>query len=128
MAFLSMDFAESLRPGVQEGRVTELDGSNSPPLFTHDASAMTDTVFIGIEYRDTVHAIDPDGDSLEFVLTKGPKYIELEDSIIVFTPDYSGCCMNGICVSVQVQDNKGGYDILIWNIKILDKFPDRKGK
>lgn len=105
--------------GVKRGRVTELDGSNSPPMFSHDASAMTDTAYIGVEYRDTVHAVDPDGDILEFVLTKGPKFIELEDSIIVFTPGHSGGCMNGKPVSVQVQDNKGGYDILNWNIKIF---------
>lgn len=103
---------------VEEGKVTELDNTNNPPLFTHNASAMTNKAYLNEEYKDTVHAIDPDGDSLEFILIKGPYDMVLTDSIITWTPSTCSSSMGMTCVSVRVQDNKGGFDTLEWNIHI----------
>jgi hypothetical protein len=128
--FISNDIFPSVsgtfKVGVQDGRVTELDGSNTPPMFTHDASAMNDTAIVGTEYRDTVHAVDPDGDSLEFVLAHGPRHIELIDSIIIWNQVMQCCMGKPVNVSVQVQDNKGGYDILSWSIEVLDAYPSQR--
>ena len=118
---------DTMKVAVEEGIITDLIGTNLPPVFTHDASTMRDTAFMNQTYRDTVHAIDPDGDELQFVLVESPCCcMHLNDSIITWNP-CNPCCKPGTEeVSVQVQDNKGGYDILDWTINVLNLYLPEK--
>lgn len=114
--------SDTLKVGVKEKEITHLDNTNTPPIFTHDETAMNNIALFGEEYRDTVHAIDPDGDSLNFVLLNGPMHLFLSDSIVIWTPTMNCDLMNSPHhVSVQVFDNKGGYAILDWGITVVQK-------
>lgn len=114
--------------GVEEGKISHLNNNNSSPYFLHGSEALCNSAVLGIEYCDTVHAVDPDGDPLSFSLAKGPIDMQLIDSIIVWTPlTAGGCCKKkDISVTLHVLDNKGGYAAINWKIHIYTNMKKRK--
>jgi len=112
------------KAGVKENETTILDNTNTRPRFTHDGTAMCDTVTLYQEYRDTVHAYDPDGDALTFIVERGPKDMIITDSVISWTPRMPCPHMGRVNVSIQVQDNRGGYDTLSWTINVRNRWGD----
>lgn len=112
------------KAGVKENETTILDNTNTSPRFTHDASAMRDTVTLNYEYRDTVHAVDPDNDSIRFIIERGPQGMVLSDSIITWTPRMPCPHMGKVHVTVEVQDDRGGFDTLSWIITVRNRSGD----
>ncbi len=106
-----------LKVCVNPGELTILDEKNFPPYFTHDTADLTDTCYLGTEYCDTVHALDPENDTITYALDLGGCTTVLTDSIITWIPHM--CCLQSpTIISVQAHDNKGGYAVLSWNVYI----------
>lgn len=109
---------DTLKANIESGKITQINNGNRSPFFTHDETTLTNFAYRNEEYRDTVHAVDPDGDNLIFSFT-GHQTMTLQDSILIWTPT-SGCCKEKQqLVTVQVIDNKGGYDEISWIIRII---------
>lgn len=91
--------------------------TNNPPQFTHTDSAMTPTAYQGMEYVDTVHAVDPDGDVVRlYFIDSLPSSFILADSIVRWTPqDDSGTQT----VRIVADDEQGGRDTLTWSITVM---------
>ncbi len=107
---------------VNPGELTILDDKNFPPYFTHDETAMTNTAYLDMEYRDTVHALDPENDTITFTLDEGGCTTTLIDSIITWVP--GSCCIHDpTTITVHAHDNKGGYAVLTWEVHIQKSSP-----
>ncbi|MBF0431943.1 MAG: hypothetical protein HQK83_11725 [Fibrobacteria bacterium] len=90
-------------------------GPNHAPVFTSEISDMDSLVKTGMEYKDTVHGTDEDGDNITFLKLDGPS-INLSDSIITWTPDISDTGAHNI--QIIASDEEGGLDTLTWNIYV----------
>lgn len=87
---------------------------NSPPSFFQGTSDIVDTINIKKEYRDTLHAVDHDGDTLSFVFLDSADGMALSDSILIWTPTINDTGI--IQISVIISDGKEGRDTLNWSI------------
>ncbi len=88
---------------------------NFPPLITDNAASMETDISLSSVYRDTIHAIDADGDDLTFLLLSGAAGAYLSDSIVIWKipADFSG---DSVIFSVQVADGRNGYDTIEWPV------------
>jgi hypothetical protein len=89
---------------------------NQDPAFLSDPADMQGHAVPGSAYSDTVIAIDPDLDPLEYVLLQGPVGMTLTDSVLAWIPDSAS---GDTFVSVAVRDAKGGADTLSWTVSLL---------
>lgn len=90
---------------------------NLPPFFLHGPSWMTAETPVGNQYIDTVHAVDINGDRLQFSIVTGPQSMTISDSIISWTPTAE---QQGLAyVSVAVNDKNGG-DTLSWIVVVRE--------
>jgi formylglycine-generating enzyme required for sulfatase activity len=92
--------------------------TNHPPAFTSDSASMSGTATVGTAYIDTVHALDPDRDTLRFGFVDSIAGMVLRDSIIRWTPIPPDTGIKRI--SLRVIDGKGGADTLGWSIIVKD--------
>lgn len=92
-----------------------LTSKNQDPVFISTEADLQNGGAPEVAYLDTVHAIDPDGDSITYSLLAGPTDMVLTDSILAWTPDSTDANQT---VSVLAQDGKGGRDTLSWNITL----------
>ncbi len=90
-----------------------LTSKNQDPVFTTLDTDMLGVGAPGLAYADTVHALDPDGDSVSYSLLSGPAGLTLTDSMVAWIPDSTA---GNAVVSILVRDDKGGRDTLTWNI------------
>ena len=101
--------------------VKSSDTTNHAPSFTDSTGSMTDTVTIGEGYKDTLHASDPDGDTLSFSFLESPGGMALNNDIITWVPVITDIGVNP--VQVQVSDGKGGLDTLNWTVSVKTESP-----
>ena len=69
--------------------VIQVINVNRPPYFVYDTVTLVDTAVITVEHRDTVRAVDPDGETVTFSLVAShfPSGMSIiSDSIITWTP------------------------------------------
>jgi len=98
--------------------------TNHAPFFTPDtlspidAVDLSDSAVVGREYRDTVYAFDPDGDSLVFGFLIAPQNMSFTAGIMRWKPQEEdiGTAL-GILVTSDLRD---GYDTLSWTIAVSD--------
>ncbi|MBD3243038.1 MAG: SUMF1/EgtB/PvdO family nonheme iron enzyme [Chitinivibrionales bacterium] len=89
---------------------------NNPPYFPRGDTAMSSMAYQGIEYVDTVRAIDPDGDVVRLLLIDTlPSGLTLTDSIVRWTPQADSGTQR---VRVVADDERGGRDTLEWHIHL----------
>jgi hypothetical protein len=93
-------------------------GLNKAPYFTSTPTQMAALIKTGELYRDTLHAVDPDKDSLRFSFIDNAPGMTLSDSIVRWTPAAKDTGNNYI--SVLVMDGKGGLDTLKWTIVVRE--------
>lgn len=102
--------------------VTVLD-SNHGPVIESTAEEMGARVYTLAEYRDTICARDPDGDSLTITLTTGPSGMNMSDSVIAWTPAKGDTGVHTITVHVADLEV---CDSLTWEIAVRDtNYPPR---
>lgn len=90
---------------------------NFPPVFGSIVD-MLDTAEVDSQYRDTLRASDADGDKIYYeLLSDSIDGMLITDSILTWTPigGYAGSAYE---VSIQAEDNQGGFDTLIWSIYV----------
>lgn len=91
---------------------------NHAPVFTNAPGSMTANAVVGKEYRDTLYASDPDGDSLRFSFIDSITAMQLSGTIISLTPSSQDTGVHSI--AVMVWDGRGGKDTLSWILTISD--------
>jgi hypothetical protein len=96
--------------------IVKIGSGNNPPSFTSKPSDMTAIAGTGIQYLDTVHAVDEDG-IIRFAFVDSIAGMRLVDSVITWTPAAADTGKKP--VSVVVKDDKGATDTLIWTIDVV---------
>jgi hypothetical protein len=93
------------------------------PQFTKGSSQMKDTAYVGSEYRDSVFAMDADGDSPIYSVKFGPITCDPVTGVIRWVPDQDAGNTQ-VVVSVGVTDRHGNNGkTLSWTIKVFPKWP-----
>jgi hypothetical protein len=96
-----------------------------PAFLTHPDS-VTDTVFVGNGYLDTVRADDADGDALIYFKLSGPAWLSVTTNgnfaAVSGSPSTSDVTA-GVAVSVTVEDPSGCKDTLSWTITVMPLWP-----
>ena len=89
---------------------------NHAPYFIQDSTSMNSTDTVSRQYCDTVHAVDPDGNTVTFSFVSSVTGMVLTDSIITWTPGTAdtGCKH----VSVKVSDGSGSSSTLSWSVSV----------
>jgi uncharacterized protein (TIGR02145 family) len=88
---------------------------NHPPQFVTKTMNMTQTATVGILYKDTVTATDPDsGAVLRFSVVNGPVAIDQVSGIVTWTPTATG----NFSVTARVTDDSGAHVDLSWPITV----------
>lgn len=87
---------------------------NNAPVFITTADSMTDSMYVGVSYDDTLKASDADGDALIFSFIDSVAGMSLIDSVFSWTPTDNDTGQH--TVTVKVSDGKGGTDTLTWTI------------
>ncbi len=78
-------------------------------------SSFTDTGRVGVEYRDTIHAVDDDGDSVRwFLVDTLPAGVVLQDSIVRWTPAAPCACT----LHVAIGDDSGAGRVVSWPVAV----------
>jgi uncharacterized protein (TIGR02145 family) len=88
---------------------------NNPPVFFTRTMDMTATATVGVLYKDTVIATDPDsGAVLRYSVVNGPVRIDSVTGIVTWSPPTKG----NISPTVRVKDEAGGQADLSWPITV----------
>jgi hypothetical protein len=91
---------------------------NNAPIFTSTASQMAKSLEANSIYCDTLHAFDPDRDTLRFSFIEHAPGMMLGDSIVYWTPSVKD---SGVFfISVFIMDGNGGLDTLSWPIFVTN--------
>ncbi|MBN1758674.1 MAG: hypothetical protein JW863_10170, partial [Chitinispirillaceae bacterium] len=90
---------------------------NEPPVFSTEETDMTDSIYAGTVYRDTVSFSDPDGDDVTLLFGEHPDGMTVEDSIILWTTELSDTGNHTIILIAR--NGNGGYDTLEWTIEVV---------
>lgn len=106
---------------IDEIRLSNKSRYNRRPVFWQDSTEMTNAVFVGFQYSDTVHATDPDHDTLSFMKLSGPAALIVTDSIISWRPGEMD--VGNKTVKIRVADGKGYFDTLGWTILVSNPPP-----
>lgn len=93
-------------------------GLNKAPYFTSTSTQMAALIKAGELYKDTVHAVDPDRDTLRFSFIDNAQGMTLSDSIVRWTPAAKDTGSHDVIVLVI--DGKGGMDTLKWTIVVRE--------
>ena len=96
-----------------------------PAFLTHPDS-VTDTVFVGSGYLDTVRADDADGDVLVYLKLSGPAWLSVTtkgNSAVVSGYPSTSDVTAGVAVSVTVEDPSGCKDTLSWTVTVMPLWP-----
>ncbi len=94
---------------------------NHAPVFITIPDSMTNTMYVGLPYSDTVQAADVDGDALAFTFIDSLVGMVLADTVFSWTPTVIDT--GNRIVSIRASDNLGGYDTLTWTITVIDGSP-----
>jgi uncharacterized protein (TIGR02145 family) len=90
---------------------------NHPPQFVTKTMDMTRTATVGILYKDTVTARDPDsGDVLRFSVINSPITVDSVTGIVTWTPSTRG----NYSMIVSVTDDSGKHVELTWPVTVLE--------
>ena len=91
--------------------------ANNPPVITETAKDMEDTLTPGIAYVDTLHATDPDKNTLywEAVSKISGFSIDYYTGVLTFNTYFT----TDTTLTVRVFDNAGGADTLSWRVKVV---------
>ena len=94
--------------------------NNHPPVFVTTPVQMRDSASVGKVYCDTVHATDPDGDTLQYSLISSISSMTLgtASGIVQWTPVKADTGTHS--VGILASDGKGGLDTLTWTIIVSD--------
>ena len=92
---------------------------NVAPFFIHGASWMTPAANAGRTYRDTVHAVDLNGDKMTFSLVRWPQGLILSDSIVTWTPTENDLGAHAVAVSVS-DSTSTVRDTVAWTIVVRE--------
>jgi large repetitive protein len=99
-----------------------VSAADRPPVFLSSAAGMKDVAYINEEYRDTVHATDPDNDTIRFSMATPVPGVQITDSILVWTPSWSDF-NNTVAVTLYASDGRDGIDTLQWKIHVTERLP-----
>ncbi|OGJ89209.1 MAG: hypothetical protein A2268_13410 [Candidatus Raymondbacteria bacterium RifOxyA12_full_50_37] len=93
---------------------------NQAPIFISTSASMCPAATGSVQYYDTLHASDPDGDPLTFrMLSMNGGTLDLTDSVLLWTPLAN--LQQGVHhFSVEVADNMGATDTLNWDITVTN--------
>ncbi len=94
-------------------------GINNPPVFITKVSEMLSLIELGLEYKDTVKAVDSDsGHTVSYTLVSGPSnmIVESMSGNISWMPESSGIYN----VNIQAFDDSSGTALLSWYITVED--------
>jgi len=112
-------------PDVNQPDTTDtLDTANHPPVFSADNDWL-DSIGVDSLFQDTLHATDPDGDTLYFSFLDSTAGMHLQDSSITWTPGAADTGWNAI--RLQVGDGKNGFDTLADSVFVPPAPPDTGG-
>jgi formylglycine-generating enzyme required for sulfatase activity len=88
---------------------------NNPPTFVTRTMDMTGTATVGVLYKDTVTATDPDsGAVLRFSVVNGPVRIDQTTGIVTWSPPTKG----NYSMTVRVTDEAGASVDLSWPMTV----------
>jgi uncharacterized protein (TIGR02145 family) len=88
---------------------------NNPPQFVTKTMNMTGTATVGVLYKDTVLATDPDsGAVLRYSVVNSPIRIDSVTGIVTWTPATKG----NYSMIVRVSDGQGGAADLTWPVTV----------
>ena len=109
---------------VEAGEVVENIDFGNVQVAINQAPVITSTpiveAVIGQPYEYLIRANDPDGDPLTFNLNQAPEGMEVDDSgKITWNPTEIG----EFAFEVAVSDGRGGVDIQVLNLEVLNDFP-----
>lgn len=91
------------------------DGNQAPEFITVSAD-MLSSIKVDSLYVDTVHATDADGDQITYSFIESASGMQIQDSIIIWTP--TGEDVGNKSISILVRDIYGSSDTLTWNIDV----------
>jgi hypothetical protein len=95
------------------------------PLF--GLHTVLDTAYAGITYTSSVHAVDPDGDSMSYAKLSGPDSLAVNatSGAVAWTPS-STDAGKPVAVQVTAADHYGNLDTMTWSIVVVvpDSPPD----
>jgi Concanavalin A-like lectin/glucanases superfamily/Domain of unknown function (DUF5050) len=87
-----------------------------PPVFSSDSASMTATATVGVIYKDTVRATNPNGRRVIYNVLSGPTGLAMTDSVVSWTPSNSNLGSNN--VKIKAADSLGLCDTLSWTITV----------
>ncbi|MBN1127565.1 MAG: hypothetical protein JXA71_01160 [Chitinispirillaceae bacterium] len=95
-----------------------------PPVFVTHPDSMSDTVFVGNTYLDTLRATDAGGDAIIYQKLAGPAWLTLAQTsgIVIGAPEPSDVVAR-VDVMMTAEDPVGLKDTLSWSITVLPMWP-----
>jgi hypothetical protein len=92
------------------------------PVFLSTAAGMKLIAYVNEEYRDTIHASDPDGDTVRFSMAAPVPGVQITDNVLIWTPSWSDF-NDTVAVKVYACDARSGLDSLQWKIRVIERPP-----